>query len=260
MGNEEIQFETQNDSTTNIDFSTPENRMIATAYAKRYQEKSIAIASLINDEIEKTDRAALGINQRQVGIWVLQATRMPAILVETGFITNYDDERYLNSAKGQQEIAECITRAVIKYKKTLENPIQDEVKAAETVTPVTSTPKTESVNYASRAKNVIKKIELKQKEFKVELYDDGDIDGDIVSVFYNGKQILTNKQLTASPLVLNLTIDPDVKENELLIYAENEGKIPPNTALMIVNEGSGRNEVRIMADSKKNGVILFSKK
>jgi N-acetylmuramoyl-L-alanine amidase len=47
---------------------------------------------------------------------------MPAILVETGFITNYDDERYLNSEKGQQELAEAITNAIKHYKDDLENP------------------------------------------------------------------------------------------------------------------------------------------
>ena len=45
---------------------------------------------------------------------------MPAVLVETGFIDNYDDERYLNSEKGQQQIAESITRALIKYKSQVE--------------------------------------------------------------------------------------------------------------------------------------------
>ncbi len=118
---EEIEVETDNDSTYNtIDFSAPEYRMMASVHAKRYQEKSIKLASLVDDEIDKTSRAALGINQRQKGIWVLQATNMPAILVETGFITNHDDERYLNSEKGQQEIAECITRAVKRYKEQLE--------------------------------------------------------------------------------------------------------------------------------------------
>jgi N-acetylmuramoyl-L-alanine amidase len=47
---------------------------------------------------------------------------MPAILIETGFIANYDDERYLNSQKGQQEIAEAITKALIKYKNQVETP------------------------------------------------------------------------------------------------------------------------------------------
>ncbi len=64
----------------------------------------------------------MGVNQRQVGIWVLQATNMPAILIETGFICNPDDERYLNSETGQQELAEAITKAVLRYKEQVENP------------------------------------------------------------------------------------------------------------------------------------------
>lgn len=61
------------------------------------------------------------MSQRQKGIWVLQATNMPAILIETGFINNPDDERYLNSEKGQQELAEVITHAVLRYKIQVEN-------------------------------------------------------------------------------------------------------------------------------------------
>jgi len=72
--------------------------------------------------------------------------------------------------------------------------------------------------------------------------------------------LLENKKLTDKALAFNLSIDPSKAENELVIYAENEGDIPPNTALMIVTEGNNRTEVRISADSKKNGVILFSKK
>jgi N-acetylmuramoyl-L-alanine amidase len=123
MNEEEFTVEANSDTAyNNIDFSKPETRMIANIYAKRYQEKSAKIAQFVNDEVDKTGRAALGISQRQVGIWVLQATNMPAILVETGFITNYDDERYLNSEKGQQELAEAITNAIKHYKDDLENP------------------------------------------------------------------------------------------------------------------------------------------
>ncbi|MFT3679539.1 MAG: N-acetylmuramoyl-L-alanine amidase [Ferruginibacter sp.] len=119
---EEMEVETDNDSTYNsIDFSAPEYRMMAQVHAKRYQEKSIKLAEYVNDEVATTDREALGTNQRQKGIWVLQATNMPAILVETGFITNHNDERYLNSEKGQQELAECIARAVKRYKQELES-------------------------------------------------------------------------------------------------------------------------------------------
>ena len=47
---------------------------------------------------------------------------MPAILIETGFIANYEDERYLNSDKGQQEIAEAITKALVRYRTSVETP------------------------------------------------------------------------------------------------------------------------------------------
>lgn len=120
----EFQIEMDADSSyNNISFNTPEGKAIAQIYAKRYQEKSDRLATMVNEEVEKTGRPALGVNQRQIGIWVLQATNMPAILVETGFINNPEDERYLNSEQGQQELAEAITQAVIRYKAQIENSV-----------------------------------------------------------------------------------------------------------------------------------------
>ncbi|MFZ1529117.1 MAG: N-acetylmuramoyl-L-alanine amidase [Ferruginibacter sp.] len=121
-GDFEIEAAGTDSTYSNFDFNTPEGRVLAQVYAKRYQEKSDRIATLVNEEVEKTDRTALGVNQRQKGIWVLQATNMPAILIETGFINNPEDERYLNSEKGQQELAEAITQAVARYKQMLETP------------------------------------------------------------------------------------------------------------------------------------------
>ena len=122
VGEFEIETNEGDSSYIPIDFSTPGNRTIADIYAKRYQEKSDKLATMVNDEVAKTGRIALGVNQRQVGIAVLQATNMPAILIETGFINNPEDERYLNDPKGQQELAEAITQAVKRYKEQLENP------------------------------------------------------------------------------------------------------------------------------------------
>ena len=259
---EDMEVQSDADSTYNsIDFSAPEYRMMAKVHADRYQKKSILLASYVDQEIEKTDRPALGINQRQKGIWVLQATNMPAILVETGFITNHNDERYLNSEKGQQELAESIAAAVKRYKEQLESSKGNITLPAE-IKPEEKKVLQEAIThkYEQRGKNILKKINVTQNNFRVDLYDDGDVDGDIVSVYYNGDLLLDNKKLTDKPLTLNLTTDASKTENELVIYAENEGNIPPNTALMIVTEGDNRNEVRISADSKKNGIIIFSKK
>lgn len=256
----EFEVEAGSDSTyNNFDFNTPDGRMLAQIYAKRYQEKSDRLATFVNDEVEKTGRNALGVNQRQKGIWVLQATNMPAILIETGFITNYEDERYINSEKGQQQLAEAITAAIKKYKDQIENPKNVNSPKEEVKEMITEKPANEA-SYSKRAKNVLQTIEVKEQNISLDLYDDGEVDGDIVSVYLNGKNIISNYSLTDKAKRLTLKLDPAKKENELVIYAENEGSIPPNTGLMIVYDGNTRHEVRFTADSHKNGVIIFSHK
>lgn len=121
MEHSDLIFTTEeNDSTLNINDDSPEWRAKALLYTQNYFKRSYKLASVIQEDIADMGRQDLGVHQRQKGIWVLQATSMPAVLVETGFIANYDDERYLNSEKGQQEIAESITRALIKYKSQVE--------------------------------------------------------------------------------------------------------------------------------------------
>ena len=118
---DEFNIEADDSLSNNIDFNSPEMKPIVAIYAKRFQLKSINIGMLVEDEIAKTGRKSLGLNQRQVGIRVLQSTNMPAILIETGFINNEADERYINSEEGQQELAECITQAIKRYKNIVEN-------------------------------------------------------------------------------------------------------------------------------------------
>ena len=111
-----------NDSTLDINEDSPEWKAKALLYTQNFFKKSYKLASVIQEDIDSMGRPDLGVHQRQKGIWVLQATQMPAVLIETGFIANYEDERYLNSEKGQQQIAESITRALIKYKNLVETP------------------------------------------------------------------------------------------------------------------------------------------
>ncbi|MEO7769288.1 MAG: N-acetylmuramoyl-L-alanine amidase [Ferruginibacter sp.] len=254
---EDFNIEADDSLSNNVDFNSPEMKPIVSIYAKRFQLKSINMGMLVEEEVAKSGRQTFGLNQRQVGIRVLQSTNMPAILIETGFINNVEDERYLNSERGQQELAESITEAVKRYKAMIESGNSgNNMVVKENDEPAAPA----NDKYSGRTKNVLRRIDIKEPNFKVDLYDDGDIDGDIVSVYYNGKALLNNKKLTDKALTLNLTTDPSKTENELLIYAENEGDIPPNTALMIVTEGANRTEVRITADEKKNGVVIFTKK
>ncbi|MBK7885265.1 MAG: N-acetylmuramoyl-L-alanine amidase [Chitinophagaceae bacterium] len=249
----EFEIEAGSDSTYNkIDFNSNEGRIKAQLYAKRFQEKSDILAKLVNQQVEFTGRPALGVNQRQVGIWVLQATNMPAILVETGFINNYEDERYLNSEKGQQELAEAITQAVKKYKELVEHSNKTGDIVIEDNKAITDT----SILVQGRPSKNIQILEVKSNKIKVALYDDGEIDNDIVSVFFNKDLIVDNKSLTDKPISFDITLQ-DGKTNEMVLFANNLGDISPNTALMIITDGFSQHEVRLSADLKNNESVKF---
>jgi len=107
----------ETDSTIVIpEINDPIMKAFQLLYTKKYFENSLHFANLIEAEFVKGGRFSRGVKQRnEKGIWVLQATGMPSVLVETGFITDKDEEVYLDSEKGQNEIVENITGALANY-------------------------------------------------------------------------------------------------------------------------------------------------
>lgn len=108
-----------------IDPNSPEFIALSLLKTKQYFKRSATLAGYVQDEFGKVGRVDRDVRQRGVGIWVLQATAMPSILVETGYITNKSEEDYLNSKEGQKEIADCIIRAVKTYIAWLEKQQQE---------------------------------------------------------------------------------------------------------------------------------------
>jgi N-acetylmuramoyl-L-alanine amidase len=100
--------------------SDPTKRMILNMKTQSYFARSASLAMTIEEEFEKVGRISREAKQRQKGIWVLQAVAMPAVLVETGFISNPDEEAYLNSEEGQQQICEVLVRSIKRYRYSLE--------------------------------------------------------------------------------------------------------------------------------------------
>ena len=113
------------------------------------------------------------------------------------------------------------------------------------------------INFEKRNTDVLKSIEIEKETFTVTLYDNGEVDGDSVSVFYNGKLILSHQRLSEKPITFTLDAVTGNAVNELTMYAENLGEIAPNTALMVVKDGEKRYEVRIASDLKNSGSIHF---
>jgi hypothetical protein len=103
----------------------------------------------------------------------------------------------------------------------------------------------------------LKTLTVTNSEVTVKLYDNGEIDDDTISVYLDNKLMMSSKKLTASPLILKFTINDDNNDHELTMVAENLGRIPPNTSLMIVEAGEQRFDVRITSTEKKNAVVRF---
>lgn len=81
-GDFEIETGEADSTYNNFDFNTPEGKVMAQMYAKRYQEKSDRIATLVNEEVEKTNRTALGVNQRQKGFGYCRQPICPLYLLK----------------------------------------------------------------------------------------------------------------------------------------------------------------------------------
>lgn len=108
-----------------------------------------------------------------------------------------------------------------------------------------------------RTKRYIEVIELDVPQFRVELYDNGQVDGDTVSLFFNNRLMVAQKRLSTTPIALDLVLDKNRPDNELVMYAENLGSIPPNTALMVVTVRDKRYEVNITSTEDVNGAVRF---
>ncbi|MES2332868.1 MAG: N-acetylmuramoyl-L-alanine amidase [Bacteroidota bacterium] len=107
----------------------PAKMMIINMKTQAYFQRSTNLALTIEDEFEKVGRISRDAKQRQKGIWVLQAVAMPAVLVETGFISNPEEEDYLNSEQGQKEICEVLVKALKRYKYSLEKQLSNSSSA-----------------------------------------------------------------------------------------------------------------------------------
>ncbi|MBM3415013.1 MAG: hypothetical protein FJY20_00930 [Bacteroidetes bacterium] len=114
--------------------------------------------------------------------------------------------------------------------------------------------------YAERKNEVMNEIEVESDTLQVAIYDNGEIDGDIISLFYNKTLLFFNQKLTHKAIRLSLPVNPEAESNELSMFAENLGLIPPNTALAVINDGKKRYELRLSSSLEKNATIRIKRK
>jgi hypothetical protein len=108
-----------------------------------------------------------------------------------------------------------------------------------------------------RENNLQKTIIIDQQDVQVDLYDNGQIDNDSISVYHNNKLLINHGRLNTKPLTLTIHLDENNPFYELITVAENLGDVPPNTALMVITAGKNRYEVNITSDDKMNAKVVL---
>ncbi len=112
----------------------------------------------------------------------------------------------------------------------------------------------------TRETPLIRRIETAAGEIIIDLYDNGQIDGDTVSIYHNNELIVSGAALSDKPISFRIKVDNMHPHHELVMVADNLGSIPPNTSLMIITANNKRYEVFISSSEQKNAKIAIDLK
>ncbi len=111
-----------------------------------------------------------------------------------------------------------------------------------------------------RENALVRTLTTNSRDIKIELYDNGQIDNDTVSVYYNNSVIVNRKKLSHDPITLTINADENEPNHEFVMVAENLGEIPPNTALMVITTGGKRYELYLVSTEEKNAKVVIQYK
>jgi hypothetical protein len=104
---------------------------------------------------------------------------------------------------------------------------------------------------------LVRKIETEECKINIDIYDNGTIDGDTVSIYHNNTLVRANQRLSQKPITLSIAVNPSDPHHEIIMVAENLGSIPPNTSVMIITTATNRSELMITSSEQKNARVVL---
>ena len=199
----------------------------------------------------RSPTARTSIDCRMSGNFVLQASKLESVL--SGSLVSDADHRY------------TVPNINFRFKKSEDTAslvMKDEPVAIKKDTlPLAFTTEEKTIeSFIKREKIFTKELDIVNSSLRLELYDNGEIDYDSVSLFLNNKLILPKTMLTHKAIRLTIQLDPSLEYNELSMFAENLGRIPPNTAALIVYDGKIRYETLLTSDLSKSATLKLKNK
>ena len=148
------------------------------------------------------------------------------------------------------------------------NALQENTKAA-AITETSDSPNTSATKSSGqilpwvlvgRENKLVKQVIVNSPSISIDLYDNGTIDNDTIMIFDNKILLLENKRLSYKATHFDVNFNKDNNRHEIIIVAHNLGTVPPNTALMVVKDGTSRQEIYITSTLSVNAMIIFELK
>jgi hypothetical protein len=144
---------------------------------------------------------------------------------------------------------------------TIAKPIQETAIKITKAEPEKAAPVVKAaVDIVNRTIETIQSVNYVSDSLVLTLYDNGEVDGDTVSVLMNGELIMPRVGLSTNAVRKTIYAKDIPDSIQIVMYAETLGSLPPNTGLLIVYDGTERYEIRFSGDLKKNAAIVFKKK
>ncbi len=148
------------------------------------------------------------------------------------------------------------------------NALQENTKAA-AITETSDSPNTSATKSSGqilpwvlvgRENKLVKQVIVNSPSISIDLYDNGTIDNDTIMIFDNKILLLENKRLSYKATHIDVNFNKENNRHEIIIVAHNLGTVPPNTALMVVKDGTSRQEIYITSTLSVNAMIIFELK
>ena len=114
--------------------------------------------------------------------------------------------------------------------------------------------------YQERKKEITRMVEVDHDTLRLELYDNGQIDGDTVSLFQNNRLLLDKARLDIIPMAVVMRVDTLLPFDELAMFAHNLGNFPPNSALLVIYDGKKRYEIFLNSSLSSTATIRIRKR
>jgi hypothetical protein len=164
-----------------------------------------------------------------------------------------------NTAKKEDKPKSAAPQATIAEKQP-EQTVTTKMETMEIPKEVASAPKQMPVPRVliERENKLVRTINTSEENITIELYDNGSIDNDTITVYHNNELVVSKAKLVYTPITVKIKGMVPTSHHEIVVVAENLGDIPPNSALMVVKAGRERYEVNLASTETMNAKVIIN--